>query len=152
MKFTQTCTITASRETVWDFLMNMQNVANCLSGVQAFTPLDADTYEGALRVKVGPVSLTFQGTVRVETRDREHWRGVIRAEAKDRKLGGGVQAHMDMNLVAKSPAETEMQVALETHILGKIGEFGQPVIRKKTEAMLQDFATQVSQQLLAQRA
>jgi carbon monoxide dehydrogenase subunit G len=151
MKLTQTCTITAARETVWDFLMNMQNVANCLDGVQEFTPLDADTYEGTLRVKVGPVSLTFQGTVHVETRDREQWRGVIRAAAKDRKLGGGVQAHMDMNLVARSPDETDMHVALETHILGKIGEFGQPVIRKKTETMLQGFAAQVSKQLLAQQ-
>jgi carbon monoxide dehydrogenase subunit G len=52
MKFTQSCTITADRQTVWDFLMNMQNVANCLTGVQTFTPLDADTYEGTLRVKV----------------------------------------------------------------------------------------------------
>jgi len=152
MKFTQSCTITADRQTVWDFLMNMQNVANCLAGVQAFTPIDADTYEGTLRVKVGPVSVTFQGTVRVEARDREQWHGVVRAEAKDHKLGGGVQAHMDMNLVEKSPAETEMQVALETHILGKIGEFGQPVIRKKTATMLQDFATQVSKQLLARQA
>src|ERR671923_3101708 len=99
MQFTQTCTINASREAVWDFLMNMDNVAHCLDGVQEFTPLDADTYEGTLRVKVGPVSLTFHGTVHVETRDREQWRGVIRAAAKDRKLGGGVQAHMDMNLV-----------------------------------------------------
>ena len=151
MKFTQSCTITADRQTVWDFLMNMQNVANCLAGVQALRPIDADTYEGTLRVKVGPVSLTFQGTVHVETRDREQWHGAVRAEARDHKLGGGVQAHMDMNLLEKSPAETEMQVALETHILGKIGEFGQPVIRKKTATMLQDFATQVSQQLLARQ-
>jgi carbon monoxide dehydrogenase subunit G len=133
MKFTQTCVITANREAVWDFLMDMEQVASCLRGVQAMTPLDEDSYEGTLRVKVGPVSLTFQGAVQVESRDREAWHGVIRAEAKDRKLGGGVKAHM--------------QVALETHILGKIGEFGQPVIRKKTETMLREFAEQVSQKL-----
>ena len=40
-----------------------------------------------------------------------------------------------------------MCVTLEAHMLGKIGEFGQPVIRKKAEAMLQEFATQVSRQL-----
>jgi carbon monoxide dehydrogenase subunit G len=147
MQFTQTCTINASREAVWDFLMNMDNVAHCLDGVQEFTPLDADTYEGTLRVKVGPVALSFQGTVRVEDRDREQWRGVVRAEAKDRRVGGGVRAQMQMHLVEKSPLETEMHVALEAHVLGKIGEFGQPLIRKKTEAMLEDFATQVSQRL-----
>ena len=149
MKFTQTCVITANREAVWDFLMNMEQVASCLSGVQAMTPLNEDNYEGTLRVKVGPVALTFQGAVQVECRDREAWHGIIRAEAKDRKLGGGVKAHMDLNLLEKSPDETEMQVALETHILGKIGEFGQPVIRKKTETMLREFAEQVSQKLTA---
>ncbi len=148
MKFTQTCIITADRETVWDFLMNMENVANCLPGVQALSQIDADNYEGTLRVKVGPVSLSFQGTVHVESRDRDAWRGIIRAEAKDRKLGGGVKAHMDMSLLEKGPNETELHVDLETHILGKIGEFGQPVIRKKTETMLQDFATSVNKQLI----
>jgi len=147
MQFTQTCTINASREAVWDFLMNMDNVAHCLDGVQAFTSLDADTYEGTLRVKVGPVALSFQGTVRVEARDREQWHGVVRAEAKDRRVGGGVRAQMQMHLVEKSPMETEMHVALEAHVLGKIGEFGQPLIRKKTETMLGEFAAQVSQRL-----
>jgi len=149
MKFTQTCLITANRAAVWDFLMDMEQVAGCLPGVQAMTPLSADNYEGTLRVKVGPVSLTFQGAVHIEIRDRETWHGVIRAEAKDRKLGGGVKAHMDMNLLEKSADETEMHVELETHILGKIGEFGQPVIRKKTATMLREFAEQVSQQLAA---
>jgi carbon monoxide dehydrogenase subunit G len=54
---------------------------------------------------------------------------------------------MQVHLVEKTPMETEMHVALEAHVLGKIGEFGQPLIRKKTETMLEDFATQVSQRL-----
>ena len=149
MKFNQTCVITANRQAVWDFLMDMEQVAGCLRGVQAMTPLSDDHYEGTLRVKVGPVSLTFQGDVHIETRDHDTCHGVIRAEARDRKLGGGVKAHMDMSLREKGPDETEMQVELETHILGKIGEFGQPVIRKKTETMLREFAEQVSQKLTA---
>jgi carbon monoxide dehydrogenase subunit G len=115
--------------------------------VQKFEQIDEDHFEGTLRVKVGPVSLSFQGSVYVEARDREVWRGVVRAEAKDRKVGGGVRAHLNMDLVEKGATETEMRVELDTHILGKIGEFGQPVIRKKTDAMLQDFAKTVNAQL-----
>jgi carbon monoxide dehydrogenase subunit G len=147
MNFTHQCSITAPRTAVWDFLMRMENVARCLDGVQALTPLDADTYEGTMRVKVGPVVLSFQGTVHVETRDHEQWRGVIRAEARDRKLGGGVRAQLHMHLVEQSATATEMHVALEAHVLGKIGEFGQPLIRKKTATMLEAFAAQVGQQL-----
>jgi uncharacterized protein len=151
MKFAQSCIINADRETVWDFLMNIENVATCLDGVEAIHPIDADHYEGTLRVRVGPVALSFQGTVHVESRDRDQWHGVVRAEAKDRRVGGAVRAHMDMNLIAKSPTQTEMHVELDAHILGKIGEYGQPVIRKKTDSMLQAFAAQVSKRLLSQQ-
>jgi carbon monoxide dehydrogenase subunit G len=149
MKFEQTCTIAASRADVWAFLMNMENVAACLQGVRKFEAIDDDHYEGILRIKVGPVSISFQGLVVVETRDREQWLGVIRAEAKDRKVGGGVNAHLHMSLVEKSPAETEMRIVLDTHLLGKIGEFGQPLIRKKTDDLIQNFAAEVSKQLSA---
>lgn len=148
MTFTQTCTIAASREAVWDFLMQAANVAQCLAGVEAFHEIDPDTYEGTLKVKVGPIALALQGQLHVEARDREQWHGAMRAEAKDRRLGGGVRAHLCMDLIATAPTETEMRVTLETHVLGKIGEFGQPVIRKKADAILHDFAAQVSRQLL----
>ena len=147
MTFTQSCIITASREAVWDFLMNMENVARCLPGVEDVKQVDETTYDGMLRLKFGPISLALQGTISVEARDRDQWHGAMRAEAKDRKLGGGVRAHMEMNLLGKSADTTEIQVRLEAHVLGKIGEFGQPVMRKKADAMLQEFARQVSQQL-----
>ncbi len=150
MKFEQTSTISARRAKVWDFLMNMENVAGCLQGVRQFEAIDEDHYEGILRVKVGPVSISFQGTVEVETRDREQWLGVVRAEAKDRKVGGGVKANLNMNLAEKSPTETEIHIVLDAHILGKIGEFGQPLIRKKTDDLLQNFAAEVRKQLSAE--
>jgi carbon monoxide dehydrogenase subunit G len=52
-----------------------------------------------------------------------------------------------MELMEKGTSETEMRVTLEAHVLGKIGEFGQPVMRKRADAMLQDFARQVSERL-----
>lgn len=148
MTFTQTCTIKARRETVWAFLMQAENVANCLAGVEAMKQLDEDHYEGTLRVKVGPISLALQGILHVEARDQERWHGAMRAEAKDRRLGGGMRAHLRMDLQEAGPQQTEMLVTLEAHMLGKLGEFGQPIIRKKADAMLQEFAVQVSQHLV----
>jgi uncharacterized protein len=147
MTFTQSCTITASREAVWDFLMDMQNIAQCLPGVEDVRQVDAETYDGTLRIKMGPIALALQGTISVEAKDRAQWHGAMRAEAKDRRLGGGVRARLGMDLMAKGSSETEMRVTLEAHVLGKIGEFGQPVMRKRADAMLQDFARQVSERL-----
>jgi carbon monoxide dehydrogenase subunit G len=147
MTFTQSCTITASREAVWDFLMDMQNIAACLPGVEDVKQIDEVTYNGTVRMKVGPIALALQGTIYVEAKDRERWHGAMRAEAKDRKLGGGLRARLGMDLLEKGAAQTEMRVALEANVLGKIGEFGQPVMRKKVDAMLQEFARQISERL-----
>jgi uncharacterized protein len=147
MTFTQSCTIAANRKAVWDFLMDIRNIANCLPGVEDIRQVDDETYDGTLRIKMGPIALALQGTIAVEAKDREQWHGAMRAEAKDRKLGGGVRARFGMDLLEKGAAETEMRVTLEAHVLGKIGEFGQPVMRKRADAMLQEFARQVGERL-----
>ena len=147
MKFEQTCTIAAGPLKVWNFLIDMENVSRCLPGVESMTALDEDTYEGIFKIRVGPIALKLRGTLRVEERDRENWHVDMRVEAKDRRLGGGVRAHLEVDLAEKGPDETQLSVSLESHVLGKIGEFGQPVMRKKTDAVLREFACQVSQEL-----
>ncbi len=127
--------------------MDMDNVSRCLPGVESMEPLDQDTYQGVYKIKVGPIALKFQGTLEFEARDQEQWHAVMRAEAKDRRLGGGVRALLEVDLTEQGPDQTEMKVTLESHVLGKVGEFGQPVMRKKTDAILQDFARQVSDKL-----
>ena len=149
MKFEQTCTIAADPLKVWDFLIDMENVSRCLPGVESMTPLDEDSYEGIFKIRVGPIALKLKGTLRVEERDRDNWHVGMRVSAKDRRLGGGVRAHLEVDLVEKGSDETQLSVTLESHVLGKIGEFGQPVMRKKTDAILREFALQVGQELAA---
>jgi len=147
MNFSQECLINAGRESVWDFLMDMDNVSRCLPGAESISEVDPETYEGSFKVKVGPISVRFQGTLRFEVRDRDQWHVGMRAEAKDRRLGGGVRAKLEVDLAEPQPGETGMTVQLESHVLGKIGEFGQSMMKKKTDAILEKFAENVSQAL-----
>ena len=147
MTFTQTCLIAADRPRVWGFLLDVENVARCLPGVQDLKRLDDNNYEGTLKLRIGPISLSLKGTLKVESRDNDLFSGVMRADAKDLRLGGGVRARLGMDLLDEGPSQTRMNVTLEAHVLGKMGEFGQPMMKKKADAMLADFAGQVSQQL-----
>ena len=147
MNFSQTCSISASRQKVWNFLMDMENVSCCLPGVDSMEKLEEGIYQGVYKIKVGPIALKFQGTLQFEVRDQQRWHAGMRAEAKDRRLGGGVRARLEVDLTEQGTDQTEMRVNLESHVLGKVGEFGQPVMRKKTDAILQEFARQVSERL-----
>lgn len=147
MKFSQRAVISVAREPLWDFLMDVPKVAQSLPGVESVSRIDDTTYQGTLKVRVGPISLNLQGKILVEERDRENWRAALRAEASDRRAAGAVRGKTSMELKEMSPKETELVVETDVSILGKIGEFGQPIIRRKADQMLQEFVNNIKKQL-----
>ena len=147
MKFSQSAIIPSAREPLWDFLMDVPRVAKSLPGVESVEKLDDTTYQGTLKVRVGPISLSLQGKIIVEERDRQNWRAALRAEAVDRRAAGAVKGKTSMQLKERGPKETELLMETDVNILGKIGEFGQPIIRKKADQMLQEFVENIKKQL-----
>jgi carbon monoxide dehydrogenase subunit G len=146
--FAQECVIPVERERLWDFLMEVPKVASCVPGVERVEAVDASAYKGGLRVQVGPIRLSLQGTMTVEEQDRSSWRARMRAEANDRRVGGGIRARMNLTL-ASEEGGTRLRIETDLAILGRIGEFGQPVIKKKADAFLDEFARNLGAALAA---
>jgi uncharacterized protein len=144
--FSQECVIPVDRERLWNFLMDVPRVARCVPGVEHIEAVDAGGYKGRLGVRIGPIRLSLDGTVAVEDQDHAAWRARMRADANDRRLGGGIRARMSLAL---TPADHGTRLSIETDlaVLGKIGEFGQPVIRKKADALLEEFARNLREAL-----
>ena len=139
MQFEAQYTIRLPHETLWEVLMDVHKVAECIEGVSALEVIEPDHYAGSLTVKMGPVKFTFEGVVNVTLRDRENWRGVLEATAKDPKAGGGFKANLTMVLIEQGATSTQLDINLETTFLGRIGELGRPLIKKKIANMMTDF-------------
>ena len=150
MKFNQRAVIAVAREPLWDFLIDVPKVAQSLPGVEKIEQLDPDTYQGTLKIRVGPISINLQGKIIVEQRDRANWRATLRADASDRLAAGAVRAKTSMELKDLSATETELIVDTDVSIMGKIGEFGQPIIRRKADTMLKEFVENIKKQLVTQ--
>jgi carbon monoxide dehydrogenase subunit G len=148
LTFTQECVIAVERERLWAFLMEVPKVGYCVPGVEGIEAVDGSVYKGRFRVQVGPIRLSLEGTITVEELDLSLWRARMRAEANDRRLGGGIRARLTLTL---SPAESGTRVHIETDlaVLGKIGEFGQPIIKKKADTLLEEFARNLRSALAA---
>ena len=127
--------------------MDVPKVAKSLPGVETVTQIDDTTYEGALTVRVGPIKLNLQGKIILEEQNKSEWRATLRAEAKDRMAAGAVNGKTVMNLKEISSTMSELVVETDVNILGKIGEFGQPIIRKKADSMLKEFVENIKKQL-----
>jgi carbon monoxide dehydrogenase subunit G len=148
MRFENQATLSAPKEAVWSFLMDVTKAATCVPGAEDVKQLDSDTkYSGVMKVRVGPISLSLSGTVTVEEKDEAAGRATMSAQASDRRVGGAVNAKVTMTVSEASPGQTHLSVVTDANVLGKLGEFGQPVIRKKSEQIMEQFVANVQKQL-----
>jgi carbon monoxide dehydrogenase subunit G len=139
MKLTHTALVHAPRAKVWKLVTDVPAAARCVPGVAAVTPSGAGKFKGSLLVQLGPVRLVLDGDIAMTSTDEAAGKASIRADAKDTRLGGTVRATMDLALVDKGD-DTELRIASDVQIAGRIGEFGQPVIQRKADQLMTQFA------------
>ncbi len=144
MNFEQRLVIPVAPAELWRFLMDVPQMATCVPGVENVTADGNDQYKGVLKVKLGPINLALNGTMTIQERDESNWRAVGRAEGSDRRIGGGTRVNATMSLIEKAPGQTEMVVQAEVRFLGKLGEFGEPLIRKQADATVAAFTRNVA--------
>lgn len=136
----QTTTIPAPVEQVWDFIMDIPAVSRCVPGVEAFDAVDDHTFAGTLKVKVGPVTVRLEGRIVVAERDSDTRSSRLEIQAKERRIASSVSATTTLSLVPSSAEATELHIHTEASILGKLGEFGQSVMRRKADQLVSEFA------------
>lgn len=142
----QRVTINAPIDRAWDFLMDIPAVSKCVPGVESIEEIDKDNYIGALKVRVGPIGVKLEGRVTVAERDAEQKRAQLNVEAADKRIRGAVNGKTTMHLEEVENG-TDLVVHTDVSILGKLGEFGQAVMRKKADQIIRQFAQNVSREL-----
>jgi carbon monoxide dehydrogenase subunit G len=146
MRFTHTATVAASKEQVWARIMDVPAAARCVPGVASVRSSGTERYQGTLAVQVGPVRLVLDGDLAITARDEQAGKASLRADAKDSRVGGAIRATMDLALAAKGE-ETELRITTDLAVMGRLGEFGQPVIKRKADQMMRDFAECLARQV-----
>lgn len=129
----------ASREALWNLLRDFKSVVQCLPGVESVEEVDATTYQGSMRVRVGPMGLTLSGTVEL---DHDESRGLwkMAVQARDRRVGGGARATIETAITGDERGTVGLRVSSDVQLMGRLGELGQPLIRRKADSMFKEFA------------
>ena len=151
MKLQNACVIPAGMERSWDLLLDIGSSARCVPGVAEVAPDGDGCFRGSLKAKVGPMGITLSGTVTILQQERDSGRARFVVEASDRRVGGGVKTEMSMQLSPISPDETELAIETDTTFMGRLGELGQPVIRRKAQSTIEEFARNLSRELASKR-
>ena len=149
MKFEQTIDLPgASPDKVWAFVMDVPSMAKCIPGCDGVEDLGDDKYKAVVKIKVGPIGLALASQISIVEKDEVNKTASLLVEAADKRVGGAVKATMSMKLTPEGEG-TKLEVSTDANVMGRIGDFGQPVIRKKADQTLQEVAANLRKELAA---
>jgi carbon monoxide dehydrogenase subunit G len=145
MRLENSCLIPADQATAWALVMDIPKAAACVPGLKEITSDGENRFKAALQVRVGPMGLNFTGTVVVVETDEDGGEARIQVEAVDRRVGGSIKADMTVKLTSANAAgggsgPTQLSIITETAFMGKLGELGQPLMRRKAKTTIEEFA------------
>ena len=123
----------------WDVLLDVERIAPCMPGatVESF---DGETIVGRVKVKVGPIQVTYAGTARFTDKDEASRRAVIEASAKEARGSGTATATITAQLQDDAGSATSVTVTTDLAITGKPAQFGRGVMQEVGNKLLGRFA------------
>jgi uncharacterized protein len=147
MKLSNDFTVAAPLERTWETLLNVERVAGCLPGA-SIEPVGEDgMYRGSMRIKVGPVTIAYSGTVRLADVDTDQHVASFEARATETK-GAGTAAAVIRNRVEPAGDGTHVVVETDLNVTGRAAQFGRGLMEDVASKMLADFAGRLEQLVL----
>jgi len=151
MEFDNSFEVPLPPDQAWPVLMDVRGIAPCMPGAQLTEVIDDKNYKGNISVRLGPVALTFAGTVTFEEIDNANYSARVRAQGNDAKGRGSAQAKSTFKL---EPTATGSKVMVHTDLTlsGAVAQYGRGVgmIQATASAIMNQFANALKAQI-AQR-
>jgi carbon monoxide dehydrogenase subunit G len=139
--------VRAPVQQVWEYLIDPAKVVVCIPGAELLEAQDERTFAGAVKVKLGPMSMSFKGLMRFTEVDEQGHQ--VRMVGEGREAGGAGSAKVTMlSKVAPLKGVGAMVVVnAEVDLVGKVVQFGRGMIEEVSRQLFRQFSACVKQRL-----
>ncbi|MCT7355576.1 SRPBCC family protein [Streptomyces sp. 15-116A] len=141
-------TVPVPVDDAWRALLDIERVAPCLPGATV-DEYDDKNVSGSVKVKVGPVTVTYTGTAVFEERDETAHRMVLVASGRETRGQGTARATVTGTLDERDGA-TAVSVRTDLTVTGRPAQFGRGVLAEVGERIIGQFAACLSERLAEQ--
>ena len=147
MELDHSFTVPVPPDQAWDVLLDVPRIAPCMPGATVDT-VDGDDVAGRLKVKVGPVALTYKGTATFKDRDSSDRSLLVEASGKELRGAGTATATVHAALQPDNvPDATLVTLHTTLSVTGRPAQFGRGVIAEVGSRLIDKFADNLAQQL-----
>jgi len=144
-------TVPTSVEPLWAYLLDVERVAPCMPGAELTETIDDHTWKGKVNMKLGPVSLSFAGTVTMQERDDDAKRVVLVAKGMEAKGKGAANASITSWLEPGEGATT-VRMKADIHLTGTVAQMSRGLLPEVSRKLTQQFADCLQASMAAESA
>ena len=145
-------TVPVPPEQAWDVLLDVERIAPCMPGASV-TSVEGDEITGQVKVKLGPLSLSYKGTAKFTEKDQANHAIAIEASGKETRGAGTASATVQ---AALKPADTEGSTLVSIHtslnVTGRPAQFGRSLLPEVSGKLITQFATNLEAMITADGA
>ncbi len=138
--------VAAPPDTVYAFLVDVNRVVQCMPGAELSEVVDPETFKGKVKIKVGPITVAYNGTARIVERDAGLRRAVLEASGKETTGPGSAQAKAIMT-VAEAGSGSEVVLATDYTVAGRVANFGRGVMEDVSRRLVSQMAACIKERL-----
>jgi uncharacterized protein len=153
MRIENVVEVDAPVDRVWALVNDIPRVAPCMPGAALTGVVDERTYEGTVAVKLGPLRMSYKGTVVIEEVDEAARSARLAASGKDTKGAGTARASVETRLEPAGEARTRLAVTSDVQLTGRVASFGRGgAINDVATRLFREFADCLRATLEAEQA
>ncbi len=145
MQLEHSFTVPVGIDDAWRILLDIERIGPCMPGA-TIESVDGDDFTGSVKVKLGPINLTYKGKASFVEKDETAHRAVIDARGRDARGNGTAAAKVTAKL-AEAGSETTVNVVTDLDITGKPAQFGRGVMADVGNKLIGQFANCLAETL-----
>ncbi|MGH3155208.1 MAG: DNA-directed RNA polymerase subunit alpha C-terminal domain-containing protein, partial [Streptosporangiaceae bacterium] len=132
-------------EQAWNVLLDVARVAPCMPGATV-DEVDGDVVTGKIKVKVGPIALTYAGKATFTERDAEAHAVRVEAAGKETRGSGTASATVQATL-EEDDGQTRVRVHTSLNVTGRPAQFGRGVMAEVGGRLIEKFSANLAELL-----
>src|SRR4029450_9176708 len=146
MELTHRFSVPVPVEEAWAHFNDIASVAECFPGA-AVTSAEGESFQGSVKVKLGPIALLYNGSGTFTEKDDVAHRFVVYAKGKDKRGNGTAGGVVTLTMTEQTGAATDVEVLTDLAITGKPAQFGRGVMQDVSDKLLGQFMNCLEQRL-----
>ncbi|HET7420709.1 MAG TPA: SRPBCC family protein [Candidatus Dormibacteraeota bacterium] len=136
---------------VFAYLLDVNKVVGCVPGAELTEVVDSSTFKGKVKVKVGPITVAYNGTARISERDEAKRSATLTAEGRETTGPGSARATAVMQVETAGEGSL-IRITTEYHVAGRVAQFGRGVMEDVSRRLVNEMANCIQANLEAGRA